>query len=97
MLVTPCLRVGPLPNGALKILGYVNRALTFWMSQKSPNRWKLLHAMGYGAGEPRYPCRNRDNFRSVFAGPAVGIKEILETRLLEPLENPFGPKLLPMS
>ena len=51
----------------------------------------------------------------VFAGQAVGIKEVhddiwlvsfmdydlgyfdLETRVLEPLENPFGPKLLPMS
>jgi len=51
------------------------------------------------------------NFSQVFAGQAVGIKEIhddiwlvsfmdydlgyfdLETRVLEPLENPFGPKL----
>jgi hypothetical protein len=52
---------------------------------------------------------------TVFAGQAVGIKEIhdhivwlvsfmdydlgyfdLETRVLEPLENPFGPKVLPM-
>jgi hypothetical protein len=51
----------------------------------------------------------------VFAGQAVGIKEVqddiglvsfmdydlgyfdLETRVLEPLENPFGPKVLPMS
>ena len=55
------------------------------------------------------------NFSQVFAGQAVGIKEVhddiwlvsfmdydlgyfdLETRMLEPLENPFGPKLLPMS
>src|SRR5579859_1155464 len=54
------------------------------------------------------------NFSQVFAGQAVGIKEIhddiwlvsfmqydlgyfdLETRVLEPLENPFGPKVLPM-
>jgi hypothetical protein len=54
------------------------------------------------------------NFQ-VFAGQAVGIKEVhddiwlvsfmdydlgyfdLETRELEPLENPFGPKVLPMS
>ena len=54
------------------------------------------------------------NFSTVFAGQAVGIKEIhddiwlvsfmdydlgyfdLETRVLEPLDNPFGPKLLPM-
>jgi putative transposase len=53
--------------------------------------------------------------RQVFAGQAVGIKEVyddiwlvtfmdydlgyfdLETRVLEPLENPFGPKVLPMS
>jgi hypothetical protein len=52
---------------------------------------------------------------SIFAGQAVGIKEVhddiwlvsfmdydlgyfdLETRALEPLENPFGPKVLPMS
>jgi putative transposase len=58
--------------------------------------------------------RKKINFSSVFAGQAVGIKEIhddiwlvsfmdydlgyfdLETRVLEPLENPFGPKLLPM-
>jgi hypothetical protein len=50
----------------------------------------------------------------VFAGQAVGVKEVqddiwlvsfmdydlgyfdLETRVLEPLENPFGPKVLPM-
>jgi hypothetical protein len=54
------------------------------------------------------------NFSTVFAGQAVGIKEVhdgiwlvsfmdydlgyfdLDTRVLEPLENPFGPKLLPM-
>jgi hypothetical protein len=52
------------------------------------------------------------NFSTVFAGQAVGIKEVhddiwlvsfmdydlgyfdLETRVLEPLENPFGPKVL---
>ena len=55
------------------------------------------------------------NVSQVFAGQAVGIKEVqddiwlvsfmdydlgyfdLETRVLEPLENPFGPKVLPMS
>ena len=54
------------------------------------------------------------NFSQVFAGQAVGIKEVhddiwlvsfmdydfgyfdLETRVLEPLQNPFGPKVLPM-
>jgi putative transposase len=54
------------------------------------------------------------NFSQVFAGQAVGIKEVhddiwlvsfmdydlgyfdLETRVLEPLENPFGPKVSPM-
>lgn len=54
------------------------------------------------------------NFRQVFAGQVVGIKEVqdhiwlvssmdydlgyvdLETRVLEPLENPFGPKLSPI-
>jgi putative transposase len=54
------------------------------------------------------------NFSTVFAGQAVGIKEVhddiwlvsfmdydlgyfdLKTRVLEPLENPFGPKVLPM-
>ena len=59
--------------------------------------------------------RKKINFSTVFAGQAVGIKEVhddiwlvsfmdydlgyfdLETRVLEPLENPFGPKLLPMS
>jgi putative transposase len=51
---------------------------------------------------------------TVFAGQAVGIKEVhddiglvsfmdydlgyfdLETRVLEPFDNPFGPKVLPM-
>ena len=59
--------------------------------------------------------KKKINFSTVFAGQAVGIKEVhddiwlvsfmeydlgyfdLETRLLEPLENPFGPKVLPMS
>ena len=58
--------------------------------------------------------RKKINFSTVFAGQAVGIKEIhddiwlvsfmdydlgyfdLETRVLEPLENPFGPKVLPI-
>jgi putative transposase len=58
--------------------------------------------------------RKKINFSTVFAGQAVGIKEVhdgiwlvsfmdydlgyfdLDTRVLEPLENPFGPKLLPM-
>src|SRR5215472_15660299 len=56
--------------------------------------------------------RKKINFSQVFAGQAVGIKEVpddiwlvsfmdydlgyfdLETRVLEPLENPFGPKVL---
>jgi len=59
--------------------------------------------------------RKKINFSQVFAGQAVGIREVhddiwlvsfmeydlgyfdLETRVLEPLENPFGPKVLPMS
>jgi putative transposase len=59
--------------------------------------------------------KKKINFSHVFAGQAVGIKEVhddiwlvsfmdydlayfdLETRVLEPLENPFGPKVLPMS
>ena len=54
------------------------------------------------------------NFSTVFAGQAVGIKEVhddiwlvsfmdydlgyfdLDTRVLEPLDNPFGPRLSPM-
>src|SRR6266478_4580922 len=58
--------------------------------------------------------RKKINFSTVFAGQAVGIKEVqddiwlvsfmdydlgyfdLQTRVLEPLENPFGPKVLPM-
>jgi len=58
--------------------------------------------------------RKKINFSPVFAGQAVGIKEVqddiwlvsfmdydlgyfdLETRVLEPLENAFGPKVLPM-
>jgi putative transposase len=59
--------------------------------------------------------RRKINFSQVFAGQAVGIKEVhddiwlvsfmdydlgyfdLETQVLEPLENPFGQKVLPMS
>jgi putative transposase len=58
--------------------------------------------------------RKKINLSSVFAGQAVGIKEVhdeiwlvsfmdydlgyfdLDTRVLEPLDNPFGPRLLPM-
>jgi hypothetical protein len=58
--------------------------------------------------------RKKINFSTVFAGQAVGIKELhddiwlvsfmdydlgyfdLDTRMLEPLDNPFGPRLLPM-
>jgi putative transposase len=58
--------------------------------------------------------RTKINFSTVFAGQAVGIKEVhddiwlvsfidydlgyfdLETWVLAPLENPLGPKLLPM-
>jgi hypothetical protein len=58
--------------------------------------------------------RKKINFSTVFAGQAVGIKEVhddiwlvsfmdydlgcfdLETHVLEPLDNPFGPGLLPM-
>jgi len=58
--------------------------------------------------------RKKINFSTVFAGQAVGIKEVpediwlvsfmdydlgyfdLETRVLEPLDNPFGPRLSPM-
>jgi putative transposase len=59
--------------------------------------------------------KTKINLSQVFAGQAVGIKEVhddiwlvsfmdydlgyfdLETRALEPLDNPFGPKVLPMS
>ena len=58
--------------------------------------------------------KKKINFSTVFAGQAVGIKEVqddiwlvsfmdydlgyfdLETRVLEPLDNPFGPRLSPM-
>jgi putative transposase len=49
------------------------------------------------------------DFSTVFAGQAVGIKEVhddiwlaslgyfdLDTRVLEPLDTPFGPRLSPM-
>ena len=78
----------------------------------------------YRLSLPRDRCRHqlgqdlsrsqRINFSTVFAGQAVGIKEVhddiwlvrfmdydlgyfdLETRVLEPLDNPFGPRLSPM-
>ena len=58
--------------------------------------------------------RKKVNLSTVFAGQAVGIKEVeegtwlvsfmdydlgyidLEEKTLQPLDNPFGPKLLPM-
>src|SRR5436853_6885609 len=58
--------------------------------------------------------KKKINFSTVFAGQAVGIKEVhddiwlvsfmdydlgyfdLDTRMLEPLDNPFGPRLSPM-
>ena len=58
--------------------------------------------------------RKKINLSTVFAGQAVGIKEVegsiwlvsfmnydlgyvdLEERTLQPLDNPFGPKVLPM-
>jgi hypothetical protein len=64
---------------------------------------------------PHLSGQKKVNFSQVFAGQAIGIKEVhddiwlvsfmdydlgyfdLETRVLEPLENPFGPKVLPMS
>src|SRR2546429_2540 len=64
---------------------------------------------------PEALAMKKINFSQVFAGQAVGIKEVhddiwlvsfmyydlgyfdLETRVFEPLENPFGPKVLPMS
>jgi len=59
-------------------------------------------------------CLGKKKISTVFAGQAVGIKEVhddiglvsfmdydlryfdLETRVLEPFDNPFGPKVLPM-
>ena len=64
---------------------------------------------------PHLLGRKKINFSQVFAGQAIGIKEVhddiwlvsfmdydlgyfdLETRVLEQLENPFRPKVLPMS
>jgi hypothetical protein len=86
----------------------------------------LYRVAGYRLSSPRQNHRGhalrsylsskkKSKFSQVFAGQAVGIKEVhddiwlvsfveydlgyfdLETRVLEPLENPFGPKLLPMS
>jgi hypothetical protein len=86
---------------------------------------RLYRIARYRLPFPRQdPCRHQlrphlsgaqeINFSTVFAGQAVGIKEVhddiwlvsfmdydlgyfdLETRVLEPLENPFGPKVLPM-
>jgi putative transposase len=69
---------------------------------------KTIQQLGFVFG------RKKINFSQVFAGQAVGIREVhddiwlvsfmeydlgyfdLETRVLEPLENPFGPKVLPM-
>jgi putative transposase len=60
------------------------------------------------------PGQKKINFSTVFAGQAVGIKEVhddiwlasfmdydlgyfdLDTRVPEPFDNPFGPRLLPM-
>ena len=82
--------------------------------------WWLRSGIGVerikpGTPQPTASVSKKINFSQVFAGQAVGIKEVhddiwlvsfmdydlgyfdLETRVLDPLENPFGPKLLPMS
>jgi hypothetical protein len=59
-------------------------------------------------------CTAKNNLSTVFAGQALGIKEVeegiwlvsfmdydlgyidLEEKTLQPLDNPFGPKVLPM-
>ena len=91
--------------------------------QPSPRNYQGLPAIDYPLHDKIIIVTNCDriclghkkiNFSTVFAGQAVGIKEIhddiwlvsfmdydlgyfdLETRVLEPLDNPFGPKLLPM-
>jgi Domain of unknown function (DUF892) len=88
------------------------------LSQPSESAMNLRAAQQNHRGRPlwRRIClgHKKINFSQVFAGRAVGIKEVqddiwlvsfmdydlgyfdLETRVLEPLDNPFGPKLLPM-
>jgi hypothetical protein len=79
-------------------------------SGKNQGLWATLKGL-----EPLYHLKcPQCGCHQVFAGQAVGIKEVqddiwlvsfmdydlgyfdLETRVLEPLENPFGPKVLPM-
>jgi hypothetical protein len=83
---------------------------------------EVEQGVGRGEGHPivRTCCgriclhRKKINLSTVFAGQAVGIKEVeegiwlvsfmnydlgyvdLEERTLQPLDNPFGPKVLPM-
>jgi hypothetical protein len=75
-------------------------------------RWAAIRP---GSSPIQSRARKKSTSAKVFAGQAVGIKEVhddiwlvsfmdydlgyfdLETRVLEPLENPFGPKVLPMS
>jgi putative transposase len=65
-------------------------------------------------GRPHLPGQQKIKLNQVFAGQAVGIKDVhddiwlmsimdydlgyfdLETRVLEPLQNPFGQEVLPM-
>jgi hypothetical protein len=78
-------------------------------------KWNLSSKRTKGYQRKSLKQTPKINFSQVFAGQAVGIKEVhddiwlvsfmdydlgyfdLETRVLEPLENPFGPKVLPMS
>jgi len=91
------------------------------LGRREPCQWLKTSSSTVGAASIQFHrgriCLGREkiNFSQVFAGQAVGIKEVhddiwlvsfmdydlgyfdLETRVLEPLENPFGPKVLPMS
>jgi len=80
--------------------------VTVWIQSPSPSWSPAADASAWAT--------KKINFSQVFAGQAVGIKEVhddiwlvsfmdydlgyfdLETRVLEPLENPFGPKVSPM-
>jgi hypothetical protein len=58
--------------------------------------WWLRLGIGIERINPGHPQQNGRHERMLTLDYDLGYFD-LETRVLEPLENPFGPKVLPMS
>ena len=87
--------------GAIRFIHHAAHWQRFFLCSFAASNWSPVAGASLG--------KKKINFSQVFAGQAVGIKEVhggiwlasfmdydlgyfdLETRVLEPLENPFGP------